>query len=119
MEVGKIEEYLDRIKRWYEDYEDEFPDKIVHSSELVNGKCVAQKYKCRKGWFDGCYSFITWGIFDDYVSRDIRLMFSDFLEYDRKTNFKDRHTFRYDVLRMNEILERIIEEVEEKLNLNN
>jgi hypothetical protein len=108
----ELTDYLREIRSLKEDYSDEIPDRILHSTEFVDGRAVKPKFKCRKGWFIGFYALVDHGIKEGFVSDDVAGLFDDFLKYANDTRLAGRLTTSEDIQRANRILEKIIEELE-------
>ncbi|RLG12436.1 hypothetical protein DRN73_02510 [Candidatus Pacearchaeota archaeon] len=109
-------EYLEYVRNLKDNYSDEIPREMLHSSMIKNGKIIRPRYKVRKGWFMGFYGTVDLGIVCGFVDERIKRMMEDFHKYDEETDFKKRLTNSEDIKRANKILTAIIEELERKLS---
>ncbi len=106
----ELEEFLKIMRHSRDDFSDEIPSEILHST-------MTSKYKVRKRWFQ--YSFycaVELGIHHGYVNEDARQMMQAFRDYAKTTNLSGRLTTHEDINRANEVLTTIIDALEARLS---
>jgi len=109
-------EFLELMRKSRDDYSDEIPSEILHSTMIVDGKPITPKYKVRKSWF--AYSFyaaVELGKDCGYVNGRAAQMMKNFYEYADQTKLPERLTTREDIDRANEVLTTIIDDLEGRL----
>lgn len=112
----EISEYLREVKRLKDEYSNEIPQKILHSTTIIDGKPTTPKYKVRRAWFQGVWTIVSEGVRLGYVSEETRKMQEEFEQYTADTGLKKRKTTREDIEKENAVLGKIIVDLEAKLN---
>ena len=109
----RLEEYFSSIKNLKENYSDEIPKEILHSTMIIDGKIVNPKYKCRKGWFQGLYSYIEMGIDLKVINGKSKELYKNFCTYLKETEMQKRLTTQEDITKANELLTSVIKDLEQ------
>jgi len=112
-----LKDLLDDLNRLLNDYSNEIPSEIMHSTMIVDGEKVNPKYKVRKGgWFQGIYQMMGYAIDKGYIGDNTVELFDKFKEYAKETKFNTRPlTNGEDIRRGDEIIISAINDLEAKL----
>ncbi len=110
------EEYLARIRELRDDWIDDIPAEIIHSTHPVYGRSPI--FKCRRGWFMGVIAYFELGLVEGHLTKDSPPVkaYAEFRKYMDETNFQKRSlTTTEDIRRGNDVLTAMINELESKI----
>ena len=102
-----IVDYVQSVKSLRDDYSEEIPSTILHSTHQDGGP----KFKVRKAWFQCVSGVLAEGIKKGYLPREYIETYHEFHHRVRETGFHDRDTNREDITHANQILDDIITEL--------
>lgn len=113
LQVMTHTDYLEKVRSLKEDYSEEIPQEILHSTSKSHRSQGDQtpKSKFRKAWFHCVGKILGSGIRDGYLPRDYIERFREFHERNKNTGFHVRNTTREDIDYANRILDDILEEL--------
>ncbi len=108
-------EYLEKLKELKSEWKDEIPPTIINSPSYLDNDQKPPKYKCRKGWFQIVWGYMYIGLRQKFFNGEIRKAYEDLLEYSKNTNLPERLTNEKDIQKVNEILTKVIDDLEKRL----
>tara|TARA_Y100000034_G_scaffold54137_1_gene66381 strand:+ start:1354 stop:1704 length:351 start_codon:yes stop_codon:yes gene_type:complete len=112
-----LDEYRDRVLNARNNYSNEIPSAVIHSSLDLNGNETENcpKYKVRRGWFQIIFALMYIGSERGFVTRRSSDLFEKFSNYLNRTGFRDRLTVGEDIKRGDAVLDHMITDLEPRL----
>jgi hypothetical protein len=104
-----IEKYIHSVKSLKDDYSEEIPSAILHSTTRLNSTIdESPKYKVRKAWFQCVGDVLADGIRKGYLPNEYIEKFHAFHNRNKETEFHSRDTKREDIVYANALLDDIL-----------